>query len=531
MLLDQGDIAPKSEERRGNARPALDDLNVLFLPKNSRTDYFTSLLRAARQEHGWRIHVPCVPNAEKIWSGIIGREGAVYTVPDFSAATAWERDAATVEDLDRFIAACERATGISAGRIILAGERDLGRGFSQPTYYWFHNRIAQRALADTSESFRILRRMFAFASNTLRAAQPDLVLAGEWADPLCFCFNLAARQMGIACAVNRLSKLWSGRCYWSADPLMYSEATRAHAAELRARNASVSARAREQISAFRSKPKTLGYVQANWRASDRSESWRALHVQLARLAWVSLRHRLQRRQGQLPKPALKVAWDYYRRGYLKWRQSNLFCRLDDKTLRGMRYLFIALHKDPEQALNYQAPFWVSQYNTVSLLISALPMGYRLLVREHRNNAGRRPTRYYRDLSRLPGVVLIDGFDDQFKYSANADLIVTDNGSTGWEGLLLGRPVITLTDTFYDSAGLAHRVNNPEELAATVVEILNRPPAAAAPLHDQALGWTLDAEWDSSTEAGEAGHSGALDLLADLYAGQSAHAMQRGSSTV
>ena len=33
----------------------------------------------------------------------------------------------------------------------------------------------------------------------------------------------------------------------------------------------------------------------------------------------------------------------------------------------MRYIYIALHKDPEQALNYQALFWANQFNTISLL--------------------------------------------------------------------------------------------------------------------------------------------------------------------
>ncbi len=86
-------------------------------------------------------------------------------------------------------------------------------------------------------------------------------------------------------------------------------------------------------------------------------------------------------------------------------------------------------------------------------------------------AGRRNS--IRDMRRLPGVVLVDGFDDQFKYIRNADVIVTENGSTGWEGLVLGRPVVTLADTYYDAAGLARRVNDHDQLGAAILELARR----------------------------------------------------------
>jgi CDP-glycerol glycerophosphotransferase (TagB/SpsB family) len=110
------------------------------------------------------------------------------------------------------------------------------------------------------------------------------------------------------------------------------------------------------------------------------------------------------------------------------------------------------------------------------------------------------------------VTLIDGYDDQFKYIRHADLIITDNGSIGWEGILLGRRVITFTNTFYDGSGLGHRVREPEELAATVVEMLKQPPVKDPTAYDEALGWLLDAEWEASAPLDSADHVEALDLL-------------------
>ena len=498
------------------ASDRLKSLRVLFLPKNSRTGFFQSFLRTAREKYSWRIQVLSPAGGERVWREAIGGEGGCLALPDFDASADWEQDAAKASEIDAFIAACERTSSVSASRIILAGERELGRGFSVPIFYWFHDRTARRVLVDNTEPDRIVRRMFAFARETLAAAKPDLVMAGEWADPICFVFYLAARQMGIPAIVNRRSKLWSGRSYWTSDLGMYNDAARVKAVEKTKTGGSVSARAAERLASFRAGPQTLGYVKDNWNMLDR-RGWLGSHVEVARLLAVDLRHRLDKTGTPPAKPALRLLWDIYRRGWLKFRQSGFFRRFGENELRDMRYILIALHKDPEQALNHQAFIWSNQFNTVSLLSSSLPGGFRLLVREHRSNAGRRPTQFYTDMRRLPGVVLVDGFDDQFKYIRNADLIVTDNGTTGWEGLVMGRPIITLADTYYDAAGLARRVNDHDALGSAVLEMLEHADAQDSALHDAAMGRLLDAEWDTSAPLDEESHARALALLNELYA--------------
>jgi hypothetical protein len=507
-----------------SADVATKKLRILFLPKNSRTEYFQSLLAAGRADQNWNNHIVCPDVERQVWRDAIRDRGAFHSLPEFSERLTWEADPAQVAQIDALIAECERASGVSAARIVLAGERDIGRGFAGSFYYWFQNRMARRSLADNTEPFRIVRRMFAFASETLNAAKPHLLLAGEWADPVCFAFYLVAQQRGIRCFVNRPSKIWSGRCYWSEDLRWYNLAARKRAGEMKTSGAPASGRARERIAKFRSAPMTLGYVRQNWDADERRR-WLAAHVGLFRLLAAQLRYYFGKRSGPVPKPALQLTFEHYRRPVLKWWQRGFFRSYSADTLKGMRYIYIALHKDPEQALNGQAPFWSNQYNTVALLCSILPEGYKLLVREHRRNAGRRPTRYYRNLARLPSLVLVDSFDDQFKYISNADLVVTENGSTGWEGLLLGRRVITLADNFYQAAGLARRVRDPEELPATALEMLEQDAVKDPAAQDQALGWVLDAEWETTAPLDDEG--AALDLLADMLA-QGAHSARVSS---
>jgi hypothetical protein len=496
----------------------LGGLRVLFLPKNSRVPYFEGLLAAARRDHQWAINIVCPPISVESWRRAVDPRTGFTLVPDFNKAAPWEQDPAAIDEIDNFIGECERASGVPAGRILLAGERDIGRGFSEPSFYWFSNKASRRALADNTTPFVYVRRIFAFARETIRTTKPELIISGEWADPICFIFYLVARRLGIRCIVNRHSKIWSGRCFWSDDPGMNNAPARQQTAERGTRKAPVSERAQQRIASFRATPTTSAYVRARWDVLERN--WLGHHVDLARAFAVELRHYLQRRDGPAPKPALQLLLDHYRQPVLRWRQARFFRRIKNDELSDTRYIYVSLHKDPELGLNYQAPFWYDQYTTVALVATTLPTGYKLIVREHRKNMGRRPTRWYKDLSRLPGVVLVDAFDDQFKYISNAEMVVTENGSDGWEGILLGRRVITLADNFFDSAELARRVRDPEQLAAIVVDMLKKQPVIDS-AYDRALGWLLDAEWETTVPNEAVGQPETFKLLASLLP-QAAH---------
>lgn len=498
---------------RAKAAEPLRNLRILFLPKNSRTPYFSSLLENGHRDLGWTVTVVGPQGTEAVWSKVSSNGGAFIRTPDFNEPQPFESDEAASAELDAFIAACERKTGVSASRIILAGERDIGRGFSRPVFYWFHDKTARRALADNSEPMKVVRRTFAFAKAVLERSKPDLVMTGEWANHVCFAIYMAAQQMGIPCAVNRLSKLWSGRCYWSPSLMMWNEPSIGAAEARRSANVQPSERSVEKLNKFLNRPSTLGYVQQNWNALDK-RGGRGSHAEIARIFAAGMRHRLGG-GGPPAKPAMRLFFDIYRKKWLRLRQRSFFKRYSDEQLKDMRYVLLALHKDPELTLNFQAHVWASQYNTISTLCGTLPDGYKLLVREHRSNTGRRPTQYYKDLAPMPGLVFVDAFDDQFKYIRNADLIVTDNGSVGWEGIQLARPVITLADTYYDGAALSRRVRVHEDLAAHVLELATTEIEDAS-ARRQALGAALDAEWDCSVPVEAQDHNDTLALLALLY---------------
>lgn len=131
----------------------------------------------------------------------------------------------------------------------------------------------------------------------------------------------------------------------------------------------------------------------------------------------------------------------------------------------------------------------------------LPAGYKLLVREHKGNWGRRFGRWLKQVTRFPRTILTHPYDFQFPYIANADLIITDNGTAGWEGLMLGKPVVTVERTFYDPVGLAVPCKDINKLDKTILEALKTEISQEERDHQICL--FIDADHETTIDIEEA----------------------------
>jgi len=236
------------------------------------------------------------------------------------------------------------------------------------------------------------------------------------------------------------------------------------------------------------------------------------HLGYARLVVRELINTLKGQDRSLREPAIGRLFRFYRATFLSFYHQRFFKILDEAALAQMKYVYFPMHKEAELALTFQATQCYDQRNTIRVLASLLPAGYRLLLREHRFNYGQRPTRVYRELAQIPNVVLIDAFDSQFKYLRHAELVVTEIGSSGWEALLLGRRTLLLSKTFYDGAGLGVRVKDPSEANAALLDMLSKPAVVDVDAHDRALGCMVDGELETTFAVRPDHMAPALDML-------------------
>ncbi|MEJ2374201.1 MAG: hypothetical protein P8Y71_01925 [Pseudolabrys sp.] len=496
---------------------------VLFHPIGRfGMDRLTQLMEAAKKRWDWRIDAICVANDEDAFKKLFSPDGEVFAFPRMLNIAPWESDPAQVADVDQRLWQAELRTKIPVGRVIAAAPASIGRGYVVAARDRLKSPLADRVLGDNTEPAKIVRRLFAFADDVIETCKPDVLIATEWGTALQYPVWLAAAGRGIPCLAIRRSKILSGQEYWTTDPLMLNPAAASDAAARREAGAAVSDEAKAYIQSFREQPAMSNYVENKWQLTGnpwrlRPYKWIMLPVLLARGVAIDVMYRLRRLDRELRASAFERVWAPYSRIVGGYRHRRFLRTYDDPALAEMKYVYFPIHKETDQPLTFQATPWQDQRNTIQVLASCLPAGYQLLVREHRLNFGQRPKDYYRNLSRLPNVVLIDAFDSQFKYLKHADLIVTENGSSGWEGLLLRRRVLTVAPNFYDGAGLSVMAHNPNELSTKVVEALARPAVSDPATHDRHLGYMTDAE--RATAFPEQDIPAALDRLAVVLGDQ------------
>ncbi len=442
-----------------------------------RAEYLVELLSIAKRRWAWQIDLFCQESDRKTFINLVMPSGRLWTIPDIVQRAAWENNSTRVVEAERRFKEAENATHVTAGQLVLASQATIGSAFVAPVYRAMLTRITASVLKDDSKSFRIIRRLFIFADDMIEAARPDLILAYEWEKPWRSTVWMAASRRGIPCVAIRRSKLNADHYYWTTDRTLFNTASRESAFANGRAEVPLSEAAAEYIRRFREAPRTVKYVEAKW-LQQGQKTWLAWHVNFARTVLRQLANVLAGRAKK--KWLLQKLVGYNVRAYLEWRQRDHFRSIDEIELRELRYIYFPMHKETDLPLVFQAPRWHDQRNTIQLLAGFLPSGYRLLVREHRLNVGRRPSGYYRDIKRLPNVVLVDPFGSQFKYINNADLIVTETGTSGWEGLLFGRRVLTLSRTSYDGAGLTTNVGDPDQLGVAILSALQvQEPSAAS----------------------------------------------------
>lgn len=153
-------------------------------------------------------------------------------------------------------------------------------------------------------------------------------------------------------------------------------------------------------------------------------------------------------------------WDHLKR---KSRFIRGFNDLYDTPVDGEDYAFYPLHFEPEIALMLYAPFFTDQIYVIKQIARSLPLHYKLYVKEHPAMMGYRPRAYYEELKKIPNVKLISPSTPSQTLIKSAKLITVVTGTVGWEALLMGKPVITFGDVFFNKLSMVKQCKTIEEL--------------------------------------------------------------------
>lgn len=122
-----------------------------------------------------------------------------------------------------------------------------------------------------------------------------------------------------------------------------------------------------------------------------------------------------------------------------------------------KYVFVALHKQPEASIDVIGRYYEDQYQNIVNIWRILPDDWLLLVKEHTNAIGDRDLRFYRRVGRLPNAMILDEREDSHAVIQKSELVVTVSGTVAYEAALMGKKAVTLAPAFFNRLPNCRRI--------------------------------------------------------------------------
>tara|TARA_B100000678_G_C18225236_1_gene508579 strand:+ start:912 stop:2315 length:1404 start_codon:yes stop_codon:yes gene_type:complete len=142
-----------------------------------------------------------------------------------------------------------------------------------------------------------------------------------------------------------------------------------------------------------------------------------------------------------------------------------------KPCKKEKYVLFTLHKQPEASIDVLAQKCSNQVEIIRQLSLSVPSNTKIYVKEHSNAMGERALGFYNKIRKIPGVKLIDPYEDSHKLVKNAELVLTVSGTIAYEALLFGVPSITLSPMFFNNGrGCVFSSHDPDILTQKILDI-------------------------------------------------------------
>lgn len=102
------------------------------------------------------------------------------------------------------------------------------------------------------------------------------------------------------------------------------------------------------------------------------------------------------------------------------------------------FIFCPLHMEPEATVLMYSPWLRNQIEMCRLISQALPVGVFLLVKENPKMKNVRPHKFYKELQKIPNVILISPDVDSLEINYKAKGVITLAGTASIEAAVLGK---------------------------------------------------------------------------------------------
>ncbi len=132
-----------------------------------------------------------------------------------------------------------------------------------------------------------------------------------------------------------------------------------------------------------------------------------------------------------------------------------------------------LQAEQERALLISAPFFTNQIETIRHIIKSLPVGYKLIVKEHpaMELRGWRDISEYREIIDIPNVIMIHPDVDSLELIKDSELVISINSTAGFEALFFNTPSINFQRRGYSQISSSFVVGELNDLPKLIRKAL------------------------------------------------------------
>jgi len=300
------------------------------------------------------------------------------------------------------------------------------------------------------ELMGILIMTFREAERFLDNQKPDLVLSFGTATIGDYVFELLAKERNIDFWQIKATKV--GNRIFLGDTGMGIPSNLSRAYDSQCEYApQITEDARKHISSIRSQgvkyEGAILFSEAGVKQKLKDAPKRLLQGVIS--AYANRRNALVRHDNHVESP-LAAAW--YQNVVHPLRIAKIsrqfpFLEIEDIE-KEKKFVFFPLHFEPEVAIQIFGKAYQNQIETIRNLALSVPMGMKVLVKEHPRSMGFRQPAYYKKLLDIPNVRLINPFLSSINVVRHASLVTVISGSIGLEAAVCGKPVIVLGSVPY-----------------------------------------------------------------------------------
>ena len=157
--------------------------------------------------------------------------------------------------------------------------------------------------------------------------------------------------------------------------------------------------------------------------------------------------------------------------YYHYKEFNLFSTLKndwgqyflleyDSFDESLDYFYYPMHLEPEAVVLYWGDgLYKDQIKLIENIAAQLPPGYFLYVKDHPHAGAYRSVDDYHKLRSIPNIKLLNPSVQGKKVILKSKGVVTINGTSGFEALLLNKQVYVFGNSFYDSCERVKKIKN------------------------------------------------------------------------